>query len=427
MIGAIADDLTGAADLAGGLAREGVATSLLVGVPRNAYPVPDAQAIVVGLKIRTASAERAVADAVESARWLLATGVRRLIWKICSTFDSTPAGNIGPVADALLDLLGARITVVCPAFPRNGRVVRDGRLFVHGVALDESPMRDHPLTPMRDSRLERLLAPQVRTPEAIGGVDLATTRDGATAIEAELERLGDDGIRYAIVDAESEDDAAAVGRAASTLPLTTAAAGLTAGLVAGLRTRRELPDPLPPAALRPIDGPALIVAGSASAATRAQIARFAAHSPAVRLDPLAPDPVGDATAAARSAFGTGAPAVLVHSAADARAVNEAAARLGHAAGAIVEDGLGRVAAAIRDDGVRRFVVAGGETTGAVLTALAVRELRIGPEIAPGVPVVESVGEPRLLIVPKSGNFGGPAFFDQAVAATAPAHARRDDG
>ena len=410
----VADDLTGAADVAGILRRSGVRVSLIAGDPGPAWPVPEADAIVVGLRIRTAPVAEAVGRASAAADWLLRAGPAVLGWKVCSTFDSTPAGNIGPVTDALLERTGLPAALVCPAFPENGRVVREGRLYVHGVPLDESPMRDHPLTPMRDSDLGRLLAPQVARPDRIARIDAA--RDAAGTIDAAIAAGG----RYLIPDAPDDAAATALGDAVVGRALPVLASGLVAGVVAGLRRTGRLP--AAPAELPTVPraaGPALIVAGSCSTATRGQIDRFGASHPVVRLQPWLPDPAAAAIGAARAALAGGAPAVLVASSADPAGVAAVQRELGPDAGARIESWLGQVAAALAEDGVRRLVVAGGETTGAVIEALGVRTFEVGGELAPGVPVLRAdrAGGP-LLLVAKSGNFGGPDLFAEAIHATA---------
>jgi uncharacterized protein YgbK (DUF1537 family) len=409
----VADDLTGAADVAGILRRAGVRTSLIAGDPVAGRGIPVADAVVVGVRIRTAPVGEAVERATNAAEWLLGAGATQLAWKVCSTFDSTAAGNIGPVTDSLLGLTGLPAALVCPAFPENGRVVRDGRLFVHGVPLDESPMRDHPLTPMRDADIARLLAPQVAAPERIARIDASD--DAATAIEDAIAA----GARYLVPDAPDDRAATDLGEAVVGRALPVIASGLVAGIVAALRREGRLPrdGAEPPAVPRP-GGRALVVAGSCSTATRAQVAAFAASHPSVRLDPGLADPPTAAIGAARRAFLTGASAVLVSSTADPAGVATTRDSLGPDAGSWIEHWLGAVAAALAADGVRRIVVAGGETTGAVVEALNVRSFEVGAELAPGIPVLttERGGGP-LVLVAKSGNFGGPQFFEDALAAT----------
>jgi len=419
VIGIVADDLTGAADVAGILARSGVQTSLLVGPPLPGRPLPAADAVVVGLRIRTAQVPQAVRLASLAAAVLLNARPGVLAWKICSTFDSTPEGNIGPVADALLGLSGLPIAVVCPAFPENGRTVEDGRLLVHGVPLDESSMRDHPLTPMRDADLVRLLAPQVAEPARVGRLPTMNGADGLPAIAAAIDVAVGAGVRYAIADAVTAEDVDALGEAVVGRALPVMASGLAPGLVAGLRSRGLLPPPVEPTPVDPLDSPALLVAGSCSVATRGQVSTFATHHPVVRLDPTAPDPAATAISGARALYASGERAVLVSSSDDPAGVERARAALGDAAGARIEGWLGEVAATLARDGIRRVIVAGGETSGVVLEALGVGELRLGPELTPGVPVLERIHDPRMLLVAKSGNFGGPDLFCRALAVTGP--------
>ncbi|HKF85584.1 MAG TPA: 3-oxo-tetronate kinase [Candidatus Limnocylindrales bacterium] len=409
----VADDITGAADVAGMLRRRGLRTALIAGDPVPGRAVPEADAVVVGLRIRTAPVAEAVERATAAARWLLDAAPAVLAWKICSTFDSTPAGNIGPVTDALLALTGLPAALVCPAFPENGRVVRDGRLFVHGVPLDESPMRDHPLTPMRDAELARLLAPQVTEPGRIVRID--TGDHPREAIEAAIAADA----RYLIPDAADDAAATALGEAVVGRALPVIASGLIPGIVAALRRAGRLPsEGIPPPAVPRLGGRAAIIAGSCSTATRAQVESFGAHHDVVRLQPDLADPPAAAIAAARRAFLAGSQAVLVASTADPAGVEASRETLGPEAGAWIEHWLGEVAAALAADGVRRFVSAGGETTGAVVEALNVRVFEVGAELAPGVPVLTADrGGAPLLLVAKSGNFGGPGFFERVLEAT----------
>jgi uncharacterized protein YgbK (DUF1537 family) len=356
-LGVIADDFTGATDLCSVLVRGGMPTVQTIGVPARAF---DADALVVALKTRTAPADEAVAQSVEALRALRELGAARFFFKICSTFDSTPEGNIGPVADALLDELGADFAVVTPAYPANGRTVYQGHLFVGDVLLSESPMRDHPLTPMRDANLVRVL--QQQTPRRVG-------------------RLGDPDVTYAIADATTDDDLRELGERYSDLPLLVGGAGLALGL-----PRAYGFDGSRPPAPHP-DGPAIILAGSLSEATLAQINRF---SPRTTIDGF---------------DGYTGETVLVHSGERGAESPEA-----------IEAALARIAQEAVAAGARRLVVAGGETSGAVVQALGVRALAVGEEIAPGVPWMRSLDhDPPLAFALKSGNFGGPDFFLEALA------------
>ncbi|HEX5828131.1 MAG TPA: 3-oxo-tetronate kinase [Candidatus Limnocylindrales bacterium] len=410
-IGIVADDLTGAGDVAGVLARAGVRTALIVGVPDTGRPLPDAEAVVVGLRIRSLPAPDAVRLASTAARRLATSGVAVLGWKVCSTFDSTPAGNIGPVSDALLAITGLPAALVCPAYPANGRTVEGGQLLVHGVPLDRTSMRDHPLTPMRDADVVRLLAPQVEEPGRVARLRAAAIDAGAA-----IDRAVAAGARYLVADAGTTEDAEALGAAVIGRALPVMAAGLAPGIVEGLRRAGRLP----PASVAPaparLPGRTLVLAGSCSEATLGQVREFGRHGPVLRLEPAAPDCVARAVAAVRRSFAAGNASVLLASSDDPAGVVRTRGALGGDAGAVIERALGEVADALARDGVRRVVVAGGETTGAVLEGLGVRELRVGPEVAPGVPLLERVDGQRMLLVAKSGNFGGPDLFARAIEA-----------
>jgi len=420
LLGCIADDLTGATDLANTLVKEGMRTVQAVGVPAPGQPAPDADAIVVALKSRTIPAGEAVAQSLAALAWLRRHGTKRFLFKYCSTFDSTDAGNIGPVADALLDALGSDFTIYCPSFPETGRTVYRGHLFVGDLLLSDSPMRDHPLTPMRDANLARVLARQ--TPHRVGLVAYETVRAGPRAIRAAFAGLRADGVRHAVVDAIDDVDLRALAEAAAELPLVTGGSGIARGMpkaLAGAGSRAGAGNGA--AALPPGHGLGAVLAGSCSAATRRQVARWAADRPALRLDPMdLADPERAAAAAAdwaRARLGDGP--VLVYSTADPDTVAAAQAALGREAAAErVEAAMAAIARALVAAGVGRLVVAGGETAGAVVAGLGVRALAIGGEIDPGVPWTMSLDPPGIALALKSGNFGGEDFFAKALA-TAP--------
>ena len=404
--GAIADDFTGATDLSGLLARSGQPVSLRIGVPEGGAASPFE---VIALKIRTAPVAEAVRQALAAVEWLQARGVTRFFWKYCSTFDSTPDGNIGPVAEAIMARLGVRQAIYCPAFPENGRSVFMGNLFVGREPLAESPMKDHPLTPMRDSNLMRLLAPQVTGDVAL--VDRLTVARGAGAVRAALDASD---AAHVIVDAVADADLAVIADACRNDVLMTGGSAVAAPLP-GLYRAAGLVDGAGGAGFAMPEGPALVLSGSCSAMTQAQVAAYAADHPSYRLDPLALDrdgvqPVLDWLA------GQGA-APLVYATAVPEAVRTAQEALGkERAGEIVEDALSAIAVSQRNIGVRRFVVAGGETSGAVTQALGVTRLDVGPEIAPGVPwCAADSGGVRVALALKSGNFGGADFFARALA------------
>jgi len=398
LLGCIADDLTGATDLGVTLAREGLSVVQVNGVPDAKLAAPDAEAVVVALKSRTNPPEEAVEWSLQSLAWLRRAGAAHVYFKVCSTFDSTPRGNIGPVADALADALGADLALVTPAYPRNARTVYRGNLFVGEVPLSESGMRNHPLTPMTDSNLVRVMAAQSK-----GGVGLVRFEDvegGAAAVRTRGEALRAQGLRYAIVDAIRDEHLVAAGEACVGMPLAAGGAGLAMGiaraLAKGVRGRAG-------AALPKVDGAAAILAGSCSDATLAQVAAAREHFASLKLDPQRLD-VDAALAWAKPKLGAGPVLLYTSAPAGERASGRAAA---------IEAAFRDLARGLAAAGVRRFVVAGGETSGAVAEALDVRALAIGPEIAPGVPWTASLGGEPMLLALKSGNFGGPDFFMKA--------------
>ena len=420
LLGAIADDFTGATDLAAMLVRNGMRTVQRIGVPAVSDPVPDADAVVVALKSRTAPAAEAVAESLAALAWLRAAGARQVFFKYCSTFDSTEAGNIGPVADALLAALDGGFALACPAFPANARSVFQGHLFVGSVLLNESGMEHHPLTPMTDPNLVRVLSRQ--TDGTVGLVPYATVAQGAVAIRRAMTVLKEQGRRYAIVDAVDDAHLMAIGEAAAGHALITGGSGVAMGLPENFRRAGLLPARTDPAALPSVTGPAAVLAGSCSRATLGQVAFARDHVPVFTLDPLA---TPDAASLADVALADAALAWAADRLGDAPVVIAASAppdqvaalqrRLGReAAGALIEAALARIAAGLVARGVRRLVVAGGETSGAVVRQLGVRSLRIGAEIDPGVPWTYAEGSgPALLLALKSGNFGARDFFLKA--------------
>jgi uncharacterized protein YgbK (DUF1537 family) len=414
LLGCIADDFTGATDLASNLVREGMRVVQAIGVPTEALAV-EADAVVVALKSRTIPAGEAVAQSLEAARWLRSQGARQLYFKYCSTFDSTPAGNIGPVTDALMAELGAGFTIACPAFPENGRTVFKGYLFVGDVLLHESGMRNHPLTPMTDSSLVRVL--QAQTRRKVGLIDHTVVARGAAAITARIDELMAGGVSIAVVDATTNEDLRTMGAALAGLPLVTAGSGVAIGLPKNFGIApRDLAGRLPAAR-----GHRAIVSGSCSVATNAQVADFRARGGAsYPIDPftLLEDPPSIDKALQWAAGALEAGPVLVYATAEPEAVKAVQAKLGVArAGELVEHALSRIAVGLVGLGVGQLVVAGGETSGACVQALGIRQMRIGPQIAPGVPwchaQLEQTGGAGLHITLKSGNFGTTDFFTTA--------------
>jgi uncharacterized protein YgbK (DUF1537 family) len=412
LLGCVADDSTGATDLANTLVKQGMRTVQLIGMPGGTADDIDADAIVIALKSRTIAAAEAVVQSRAALAWLRAAGARQAFFKYCSTFDSTDQGNIGPVAEALLADLDAPITIACPAFPANGRTVYQGYLFVGDVLLSESSMRHHPLTPMLDSSLVRVLAAQSQG--AVGLVSHQTVRQGAVAIRTALERLAAD--HYcAVVDALSDEDLFEIGEASSDLSLVTGGSGVALALPENFRHCGQL-GRAAPAKLPPIAGHAAVLAGSCSAATQEQVQRMRSVAPGFALDPLrlaaGDDVVDEALSWARVRLADGP--VLIYSTAPPDVVGRVQEQLGREkAGEFVEQAMAALARGLVKTGVRRLIVAGGETAGAVVGALGVKGLRIGPEIDPGVPWTMSLGEPVLALALKSGNFGGPDFFTAA--------------
>jgi 3-dehydrotetronate 4-kinase len=414
VLGCIADDFTGATDLANTLTRQGMATAVLLGVPRDGLQMPDADALVVALKSRSIAATDAVAMSLAALSWLQRAGARQFFFKYCSTFDSTDAGNIGPVAEALLDALDCRFTIACPAFPTNRRTVYQGYLFVGDVLLSESSMRHHPLTPMTDACLVRVLQRQCRG--RVGLIAHDAVSRGSAAIREVMRALRERDVRLAIADALTDADIIALGAACADLKLITGGSGIALGLPENFRRAGLLPRHAAEA-VPAVSGPGAVLAGSCSAATQRQVAHMKRAHEAFEIDPIelraGDDLVQRVTDWARERVG--ARPVLVYSTADAPAVEKVHAALGRErAGHLVEQAMGRIAQALVALGVRRLVVAGGETSGAVVGALGVDGLRIGPEIDPGVPWTTSIGPCPLGLALKSGNFGSDDFFLKAL-------------
>lgn len=416
LLGCIADDFTGATDLANNLVRAGMRTVQTIGVPTEPLNAP-ADAVVVALKSRTVASQDAVEQSLQALRWLQAQGVSQIYFKYCSTFDSTPEGNIGPVIDALLDALhgqGAGFTVACPAFPDNGRTVFKGHLFVGDELLQDSGMRNHPLTPMTDSNLVRVL--QAQTRRKVGLVPYNVIAEGAQAVRERFAALQAQGVSIAVLDAISNRDLMHIGPALADMPLVTAGSGIAIGLPANWQGSGQLVAQQTADALPAVPGKAAVVSGSCSVATNAQVLAFQqAGYPSHSIDPLTlaagQDVVGDVLRWAQPLLEQGP--VLVYATGQAQDVKSVQQRLGvMQAGELVEQALAAIARGLVERGVRRLVVAGGETSGAVVQALGVRHMQIGPQIDPGVPwtwAPTDLGADIHLAL-KSGNFGSTDFF-----------------
>jgi len=417
ILGAVADDYTGASDLANTLSRNGLSTIQTIGVPAAGFEAGEVDAIVVALKIRSVEAPSAVAAATAGYDWLMSRGARHVVYKICSTFDSTDSGNIGPVGEAFRARAGAGCVMVTPAFPETGRTVYLGHLFVGDVPLNESPLKDHPLNPMRDSNLVRVLKRQSKAP--VGLVALPTVAEGGAAIMRRLAELDEQGIGAAIVDAVFERDLETIGEAAAQGPVSVGASGLGLGLARAFARGRGAGAS---AALEPVGGLAAILAGSCSRATLDQVAAAEGGVPTLRLSPqrLIEDTSEAECAVAWAKDRLAAGPVLIASSAEPGDVAALQARFGReASGHAIEAALAEIAAGLVGIGVRRLIVAGGETAGAAVDRLGVRAFRLGPEIAPGVPLMRTIGrdDGEMQVALKSGNFGGRDFFARALAMT----------
>ncbi len=432
LLGCIADDFTGATDLANNLVRGGMRVVQTIGVPSQPIGA-DVDAVVVALKTRTCAPAQATSQSLAALAWLKSSGAQQIYFKYCSTFDSTASGNIGPVTDALMDALGTDFTIACPAFPDNGRTIFKGYLFVGEELLHESGMRHHPLTPMHDANLVRVL--QAQTPRKVGLIDYKTVAAGSAAITARIAELKASGVAMAIVDATSNAELIEAGKAWKGMPLITAGSGIAIGLPQNFAiqisqtsqaSQADITKASPNASQLPAPrGLQAIVSGSCSVATNGQVAHFIAQGgTAFCVDPMQwmidADSSSDVTTqalawakaqfAAQAASGKSAP-ILVYATSTPEQVKAVQAKLGvEKSGELVERTLATIAKGLVAMGVQQLVVAGGETSGACVQALDVTQLRIGPQIAPGVPWTHT-GALHLAL--KSGNFGSVDFFTEA--------------
>ncbi|MCV0424947.1 MAG: four-carbon acid sugar kinase family protein [Roseibium sp.] len=402
-LGVIADDFTGASDIALMLSEGGMPTAQYVGIPGTTAD-PAIEAGVIGLKTRTVPAQEAITRSLEACDWLKAQGAEQIVLKICSTFDSTDAGNIGPVAEALADWLGETSVLVCPAFPENGRTVFEGHLFVKDRLLSECGMQHHPLTPMTDPDLRRVLARQTSWP--VGHIPVSTVWTGPDAICRSAEEAGK---AMVIVDAIRNDDLLAIGQAAKSRNLLVGGSGIALGLPENFGFSQHI------ASWTGVTGKAVVLSGSCSTATRGQVAAYKSIAPSRELaaDDIITKRVSLQEILEWTLMQEHAP--LLYSSADPSVVAAAQERFGREASAeAIESLFANLAAALSQAGVQRIVVAGGETSGAVVSGLDAHTLEIGPKIAAGVPALKVSGRPLALAL-KSGNFGGPDFFQEALA------------
>ncbi|TWU45139.1 hypothetical protein Q31b_03100 [Novipirellula aureliae] len=407
-LGCIADDYTGATDLCSMLVRSGRRVVQCFGVPELAsgQNLSDADAVVVALKSRSIPAPEAVDESLSALRFLQSWGGDRFFFKYCSTFDSTKQGNIGPVADALGTALDVDRLMFCPAFPENGRTVHCGHLFVDGVPLSESGMRNHPLNPMTDSNLVRVL--QAQTSHSVGW--LSTHGKSANPNASRI-----------IVDAITDDDLRAVADIASSERLLTGGSAIARYWADAAQIRCSGG----PTETRSTDhdkGPCVILAGSCSDATRTQVAEFEQTHPVLHLNVADTANIESIAGMALkwcsnhwNRQGDQPPVVLISSAENSQAVDAARQQWGEREAAERTEAIfALISVGLREQGITRLIVAGGETSGTVVAALKIPAVRIGREIAPGVPWVTSIGEPTISLALKSGNFGGKSFFFDAL-------------
>jgi 3-dehydrotetronate 4-kinase len=418
-LGCIADDYTGASDLANTLTRAGLRTVQTIGLPADDFALPDVDAVVVSLKSRSIAASDAVTRSRAADKWLRGRGADHVLFKVCSTFDSTDAGNIGPVMDALRADSGDTIVLVTPAFPETGRTVYQGNLFVGSVPLNESPLKHHPLNPMHDSNLVRVLSRQSKT--GIGLVDLAVLARGPDAVRNKLVELAGQNVGAVIVDAVFASDLATIGAVALAHRLSVGASGIGLGLARALVASGKSKSQATSGAIAdtPVGGPAACLAGSCSQATLLQVANAEQVMPVLHLDP---EQIIAGKAEARRALAWATDRlrdgpVLIASSSTPEEVAALQSRHGRdATGHAIEQAMADIAEGLVSAGVRRLVVAGGETSGAAVDRLGIPGFLVGAEIAAGVPVLRAVGAQAgdMLLALKSGNFGGPEFFSDAL-------------
>jgi 3-dehydrotetronate 4-kinase len=413
-LGCIADDFTGATDLANNLVRSGMKTVQIIDTPDSDQLI-QADAIVIALKSRTTPVKEAVAESLKASAWLQRQGAQQIYFKYCSTFDSTAEGNIGPVTEALMQALNTDFTIATPAFPDNKRTVFKGYLFVGDVLLNESGMQNHPLTPMTDANLVRVMQAQCKG--KVGLIDHTVIAKGSQAIAAKIDELKTKGIQIAVVDAISNQDLINMGAAFKNLPLLTAGSGVAIGLASnfGLSANPQA------SALPERAGLKAIISGSCSIATNAQVKRFIAQGgEAIAINPLElADPVQVVARTldwAKKQYSMSQKPILIYSTGEPSAIKEVQAKLGVGeAGALVENTLATIGQGLMSIGVKQLIVAGGETSGACVKALGVKVLRIGTQIDPGVPWCFT--DTKIHLALKSGNFGTEDFFTKSFTVT----------
>jgi len=408
LLGCIGDDFTGSSDLANTLAKQGMRTVLYSGIPDDAAQ-SSVEAGVVALKSRSIPAAEAIKQSLEALNWLQSQGCRQFFFKYCSTFDSTVHGNIGPVAEALASQLGASQVIVCPAFPGTGRSVYQGHLFVNDQLLNESGMQNHPITPMTDPDLRRVMQAQCKS--SVGHVRYADVAQGAEKISASLAEQDKAGHLFMVVDAINDHDLMSIGNALRDAKLITGGSGVALGLpinfvASGEITRRQTQ-------WAGQSGRVAILSGSCSIATRNQINEHAQQHPAKQIN--ADEVIAGTTTVDMIVewISTQDGIPLVYSSASPELVAATHAKYNQAtASEALECFFSQLAQKLVAAGFTRLISAGGETSGAIVEGLSLTALDIGPEIDPGVPSLRA-GD-NLVLALKSGNFGASDFFEKAA-------------
>lgn len=414
-LGCIADDFTGATDLANMLVKGGLKTIQLLGTPGKSDVVPSVDAVIIALKTRTIPVEEAIEQSLRALNWLKSAGAEKFFFKYCSTFDSTDDGNIGPVIDALMADLETPFTIACPAFPETERTIFKGHLFVGDKLLSDSPMKYHPLTPMTDSNLVSTLSRQ--TSQKVGLVQYTDILGGPSEIRKAFDQLRKEDVAIAITDVLNDEHLYFLGEAVKDFKLITGGSGIALGLPSQLKSRKNHKEKIAAYKLPKVLGKELILSGSCSEMTLAQVNEFSKRYRTLKLNPIE---LAESNSSLNNAVdwviqAKGKEPILVYASAPPDAVNEAQKRLGRdLASSIVENALAKIASAAVQNGFRRIVVAGGETAGAVVSNLGIKGIMIGEQIDPGVPTTVSIGNPTIGLVLKSGNFGSVNFFEKAL-------------
>ena len=413
-LGCIADDFTGATDLANMLVKGGLKTIQLLGNPSKEDVVPSVDAVIIALKTRTIPVEEAIEQSLQALNWLKNAGAKQFFFKYCSTFDSTDEGNIGPVIDALMEALETQFTIACPAFPETERTIFKGHLFVGDKLLSDSPMKDHPLTPMTDSNLVSTLSRQ--TSQKVGLVEYKDILAGPSAIRKAFDKLQKEDVAIAVTDVLNDEHLYFLGEAVKDFKLITGGSGIALGLPSQFKSRNNHQEETRAHSLPKVLGKELVLSGSCSEMTLAQVDEFSKRYSTLKLNPieLAENNSALANAVDWVIQAKGEEPILVYASAPPDAVKQAQKKLGRdLASSTVENALAKIALSAVQNGFRRIVVAGGETAGAVVSNLGIKGIMIGEQIDPGVPTTVSIGDPSIGLVLKSGNFGSADFFEKA--------------